>query len=270
MLTTVVIILREFLEASILISLLAVLHLKLHFYRHWLSVSLVAGIITAWYYASAFAHISDWFDGSGQEVLNGISLLCIGFSLAFQLVVYAWHHRKPTDSSSTKSSLLTLALSITAMVIMVMAVAREGAEIIIYYSGMAETQRHSSSMLIGGIIGSGLGLCIGILSFTLLYQLAARNLMLVSSALLILITAGVMTEATQSFIQAGWVITAEPLWDTSSFIAESSVTGQLLYAVFAYEASPTLEEIMAWCATTLLLSGALLAMRNKKILSAGA
>lgn len=263
MLTTVIIILREVLEAAILISLLMVLHLKFHFYRHWLSIAILSGIGGASLYAGAFGNISAWFDGSGQEVVNAFSLLCVGTCLIIQLLLSAWRYRNKIYLLQSTSRLPTMILTFTAIIIMAMAIAREGAEIIVYYSGMAEQQRHSNSMIIGGIIGGGLGICIGVLSFTILYQLAAKNLMIASSVLLILIIAGVMTEATQYFIQAGWVMTDEPIWDISSFISESSVTGQLLYAVFAYEASPTLEEVMVWCLTAGLLGGCLFIIRGK-------
>lgn len=261
MLTTVILILREFLEAAILISLLMVFHLKFHFYRHWLVISLLAGTIGAWLYAEAFTAISSWFDGSGQEVVNGFSLLCIGICLALLLLLSVWRYRNPVPVTTR---LFTFTLTASATVIMVMAISREGSEIMVYYSGIAEHQRNGASMIIGGIIGGGLGLCIGVLSFTLLYQLAMRDLMMVNSLLLILITAGVMAEATQFFIQAGWIITAEPLWDTSALIAESSVTGQLLYAIFAYEASPTREEVTVWCLTAILLTATLLVLYGKK------
>lgn len=262
MLTTLIIILREVLEAAILISLLMVLHLKFRFYRHWLGIAILSGIGGALLYASAFGDISVWFDGSGQEIVNAFLLLCVGTCLTIQLLLSSRYYHT-LDTSRLASPLPTLMMTLTAVIIMTMAIAREGAEIIVYYSGITEQQRHSSSMIIGGIIGGGLGICIGVLSFTMLHQLAIRNLMVASSILLILITAGVMTEATQYFIQAGWVMTDEPLWNTSSFISESSVMGQLLYAVFAYEASPTQEEVMVWCLTTGLLGGSLWIIREK-------
>lgn len=267
MLTTVIIIFREVLEAAILISLLMVLHLQFHFYRYWLGIAILTGIGGAFLYANTFVDISAWADGSGQEIVNAFSLLCVGTCLAMQLLLSARCYRGTLDNSRLSSRFPIGALTLSATIIMTMAIAREGSEIIVYYSGITEQQRHSNSMIIGGIIGGGLGICIGVLFFTILYQLAIRNLMLVSSLLLVLITAGVMMEATQYFIQAGWILTDEPLWDTSSFLSESSITGQLLYAVFAYEASPTLEEVMAWCLTAGLLGSGLVIIRKK--LSAG-
>jgi high-affinity iron transporter len=40
-------------------------------------------------------------------------------------------------------------------------------------------------------------------------------------------------------IQADWVPSHLPLWDTTDWLSESSVTGQLLYVLVGYEATPT-------------------------------
>lgn len=251
MLTTVIIILREVLEASILISLLLALRMRLPLYRYWLHFALTGGLLGASLYANSFDAISGWFDGSGQEVVNGLSLLAIAIGIALQLLLPG-------------RQLLT---SLSAIFIVALAMTREGAEIIVYYSGIAEMQRSSSSTIIGGIIGGGLGICLGILCFTLLRQLTERKHLLVSSLLFILICAGQLAEATQCFIQAGWILTDEPVWDSSNWLAESSVPGELLYAVFAYEASPTLEEVVAWCATVLLLGGGLFFVQGRSVKS---
>ena len=54
----------------------------------------------------------------------------------------------------------------------------------------------------------------------------------------------------QVFIQAGVVDGGFPVWNTSSWISERSITGQLLHAIFSYEASPTRIEIIAWLIVT--------------------
>jgi high-affinity iron transporter len=39
------------------------------------------------------------------------------------------------------------------------------------------------------------------------------------------------------------------VWDTSDWVAETSVTGQLLYALLGYEATPTLTQLIVYSAT---------------------
>jgi len=57
--------------------------------------------------------------------------------------------------------------------------------------------------------------------------------------LLILIASGMLSQASLLLIQADWLPSQLPLWNSSAFISEKSVVGQLLYAVIGYEATPT-------------------------------
>jgi high-affinity iron transporter len=254
MLTTVIIILREFLEGALLLSLLAALHTKHHLYRHWMLAALLLGMIGAFFYARAIASISEYFDGRGQEIINSLSLSVIALSLGLQIAGFSFFYPDRPTTAHNNNTALHILLALSAMLIIIMAITREGAEIFVYYSSINIQPAKTSSMFIGGIIGVGLGICMGILIFVMLCQLTAKNLMFTTSALLILVTAGLFSEAMRSLIQAGLVAASEPLWNSSHLIPESSIAGQLLYAVFAYEATPTREELTVWLMTALSLS----------------
>jgi len=247
MLTSVIIILRESLEASLLISLLAVLHLKFNFYRHWIIGAIFFSLISAFLYAKFLGTISTWFNGSGQEVFSGFELFIISLCLIYHnsYINYLFS-RTHVLSKKQREKKYLLPLTISAIIIIVISITREGSEAFIYYIGINSHPEKISSMIIGGVIGGGLGLCIGILIFVSLYQLTNKNIIVVTSIIFILISSGLMLEATKSFIQAGWLIPSEALWDTSKFISESSIIGQLLYAAFFYEATPTPQEITVW------------------------
>jgi high-affinity iron transporter len=269
MLTAVIIILREFLEAALLISLLSVLHLKLLANRNWIFAAIFFGIASAFLYARSFAAISEWFDGSGQEMVNGLSLLCISLCLAIQIIGLTIFYRDRATSSNKNNTRGLMILTMSATLIIIMAIAREGAEIFVYYSGINIQPEKASSMLIGGVIGAGLGICTGMLTFVLLYQLSIKNLVITTTILLIAMTAGIMSESIRSFIQAGLIITGEPVWNSSQLIPEPSVVGQLLYAIFAYEATPTREEILVWLLSVLSLSCLLVWIHFRKQLTPG-
>lgn len=258
MLTTVIIVLRECLEAALLISILSVLQAQYHTQRKWLAAALLLGVATAFLYARYFALIASCFDGNGQEIINAVLLLCIALGLGMQITGFSFFYHRQTR--------LPL-LAHTANLIIILAIAREGAEIFLYFSTLNTQSAKISSMLTGGIIGGGIGICMGILVFVLLSQLSPKKLFITVSLLLTLITAGITSEATQLFIQAGLIISGEPLWDTSQLVPEPSVAGQLLYAIFSYEATPTREEILVWLATVLLFSCLLLTIRFKSRLT---
>jgi len=62
---------------------------------------------------------------------------------------------------------------------------------------------------------------------------------IVGLGLLSLVAAGMLSQAVLLLIQADWLPSQLPLWDTSEWLSENSVTGQLLYALIGYEATPT-------------------------------
>jgi high-affinity iron transporter len=56
-----------------------------------------------------------------------------------------------------------------------------------------------------------------------------------------------------------------PLWDTSEWISERSITGQMLYALLGYEATPTPIQAAAYLiAIVFTLAASYLSLRLKK------
>jgi high-affinity iron transporter len=60
------------------------------------------------------------------------------------------------------------------------------------------------------------------------------------------LSGSMMSQATQLLIQVDYLPTAFPLWDTSNLISERSVTGQVLYALIGYEATPVFLQVIAY------------------------
>jgi high-affinity iron transporter len=261
MLTAVVIILKEFLEASILISLLLLIQKK--FYPHpmlwkWIIFLSLAGMFC---FSQFFQAISEQFDGRGQEILNTLLLITASLSLALHLLItYALASLRTPHPAR-----LFAVLAITTMLIVACSITREGAEIIVYLRGTLSNPHHNTtSTIVGSIIGAGLGICIGILIFFLLYTLSSRTALQIIISLMVLTCAGLMVEATQNLIQAGLILAGTPVWDSSALLSESSVAGQLMYAMFGYEATPSRQEITAWLIMMVGLLGGLAIICFKK------
>jgi high-affinity iron transporter len=67
LLTSVIIVLREVLEASLLVSILLALSGVLGISRRWIGWSLGIGLAGAFAYSLGMAVITDWFDGVGRK-----------------------------------------------------------------------------------------------------------------------------------------------------------------------------------------------------------
>ncbi|MGD8312813.1 MAG: FTR1 family protein [Gammaproteobacteria bacterium] len=245
LLTSVIIVLREVLEAALLISILSALSGKLGISRHWVGWALGLGMAGAVVYSLAINSISDWFDGVGQEVSSAvIQLFTYLLLLAFTLLVAG---RSASRGSGGKLATLFMASAVS------LAVTREGFEVLIYIYGFAGILQQLASILMGSMIGAGIGISVGALLYYLVAILEYRSALVAGICLLALVGAGMISQAILLLTQADWLPSQYPLWDTSVWLPENSVTGQLLYALIGYEATPTTIQAVSYFGSLLLL-----------------
>jgi high-affinity iron transporter len=251
LLNSVVIVVREALEAALMISILLALSRILDVRVRWIAAALTLGALSAALYGYSLSEISDLFDGVGQEVSNA-ALQYLIFVL-LMLCLFRLTRDRPGESATLP----------TVMAIAVMlAIAREGSEILVYLSGFLSSSDFLASVAIGSAIGAIIGISVGILFYYLLLALPPRRALPAAGILLILVGAGMCAQATRLLIQADWLSAGAPLWDTSGWLPEQSTFGQLLYALVGYEASPTAPEVITYLISIAVMALVFLAGRH--------
>ena len=120
-----------------------------------------------------------------------------------------------------------------------LALIREGAEIWIYVSGFAAALDLRASVLTGSLMGAGIGISLGVLLYSTLRALPPTWQRPACLVLLALIGAGMVMQATLLLEQMDWLEAGQSLWDSTFLVSEGSLSGELLYAVFGYEATPS-------------------------------
>jgi high-affinity iron transporter len=231
LLSSVVFVLREVLEAALLISLMMALSNRLGISCRWVIVALVTGLLGAAIYGFNIDLVSEWFEGVGQEVVNAMLQISIYILLCLVAVLSVRRHRRQDTSAASISVLMATAV--------MLAVIREGSEIMIYLSGFLQVTDLLVPVLAGSIIGAGIGMSVGAVFYYGLLNLMQRAAVITGGVLFSLVAAGMAAQATQLLIQADWLPSQYPAWDSSWLVAEQSVTGQVLYALVGYEATPT-------------------------------
>ena len=235
LLNSVILILREILEAALLISAMLSLSYYLKTSQSWLKWSIIMGLLGAILYANNITPISNWFEGVGQEVLNASMQYLIYLLLA---VFCIWLIKQDTFTpSSLKIITWVMGASISLSMI------REFSEILIYLQVFPIDSEQFSAVAIGAFLGAGIGLSIGVIFYHGLNYLSDKGSFNTIIIVLSFIAAGMVSQATQLLIQADWLFSGHPIWDSSALIPERSIVGQLLYAVFGYEATPSLIQI---------------------------
>lgn len=243
LLNSVIFVLREVLEASLIISILLALSQNQLLSKQWWLPALLVGLALAGLYASQLAVISSYLGGVGQEVVNaGLHLLIYVFIL-LTIILLKYSSRLPF-------AVMTMAGCV------IFASVREGSEIITYLISFMPAPDLFSSVVMGSAIGTGIGVSLGILFYYLITYARIDIGMSIGLILLVLVAGGMISQAIQLLTQADLISNQGPLWDSSFIVDERSLFGQLLYALISYESTPTMIQFTCYV-LSILLAGSL-------------
>ncbi|PCJ23955.1 MAG: iron permease [SAR86 cluster bacterium] len=244
-LNAVIIIVQEILEAALLISVLLVFTYLFQkvwgksfiLKTSWVAYSIVLGVIGAALYSHYTGQVSQWFDYVGQEIVNAsihiISLFLI-LLLAFAV---------PPGNMSARLVERSRLTTICMIGIVLLAIIREGSEIMLYAGGVASQPENFTPVVFGAVIGGGIGVSAGVLLYYGLISLNAKWAFRVCLILLALISGNMGSQAVLLLTQADWLPFTPIAWNTSSILAEASIPGHLLYALIGYEATPSVLQV---------------------------
>ncbi len=253
LLNAVIFILRETLEAALVISVLLAIAAQFKKNMRWLIAGISAGVFGAYLYAANMKQLSAWFDYSGQEVVNAalhgaiVVLITVHVAALVMLLLrdeagLAAGHRYHRIYWASAASIVSLA------------VVREGSEIFLYLGRFYPQSPEGLAVVLGSGIGFGIGLSTGIILYYGLLGLSRRSKLAVSVTLLALFAGNMAAQLSLQLTQADWIPHTQALWDSSRFVSEHSVLGHILYAMFGYEATPSFIQVMSYLAGVVVVA----------------
>jgi len=243
MLGTAIIIFREVLEAALIIGILAAATRSVPNSRRWLAAGVVAGLFGAGVVASFTDVIGTWASGVGQEIFNATVL-------SAAILMLAWHNIwMSSHGAAMAASAKSVGRNITdgnhecsiLLVIVGLAVLREGSETVLFLYGIAASPgSEGGSMLIGGVIGMLAGVMVGYLLYAGLLRIPLRWFFTATGILVLLLAAGMASQVAHYLIQADLLPSlAAPIWDTSDILPENKIPGMLLHTLIGYDSRPS-------------------------------
>ena len=264
MIATFVLFLREGLEASLIVSILFAALRQLDQMGKaravWIGVGLAAlGSLLGGLALYVFVH--KYADTTLQTIFETITYLLAVVLLTTMTFWMQKHSRTMKREITVRASAAGsgFALGLLAFT----TVGREGLESAFFTLAFA-FQTNAVLLLTGALLGmlSAIGLCL--LIYKLGYRLDYRIFFRVMGILLLFFAAGLLSDAVQNMQQLGWLsFGMAPLWNTSHFLSENSVIGDLLHGIIGYAEAPTILQGLFYV-TYLLIAGGIFAWITRK------
>lgn len=253
MLPSLLIVFREVFEAGLIIGIVMAVTSSVPGRGLWVAGGVIAGVLGACVVALFTGGLSELFGGSGQELFNAGILGFAVLMLGWHNVWMARHGREmAAEMRAAGQAVVTGSKSLAALAVVVMiAVLREGSEVVLFLYGVAAAQGGADlSMAAGGAVGLVLGAIVCLLTYLGLITIPTRYLFAVTSTLITLLAAGMAAQAI-AFLQQANILTVfdETVWNTSWLLSDSSLLGRALHTLIGYVDQPTAMQLIAYAAT---------------------
>ena len=265
MIPSFIILFREVLEISIILSIICAATHDICGRGKFIALGIGGGLLGSALVAVFARNISDAVGGMGQELFNGAVLLLASLMIAWTTIWMQKHGRELSQKIKAVGACVRdgeLPLLSVAVVVS-LSMWREGAEIVLFMTGILSTNTDSLLAIAGGAAaGALMAATIGLLIYFGLVSLSSKHLFRVTGWMLIFLASG-MAAAGAGYLAAADVlpVLVPELWDSGAWLSENSLPGKILHAMLGYSERPS-GILLGFYVMT--LAGILLAQRAQR------
>ena len=242
---------REGLEAALIVGILVGYIRKTGRGQHerilWLGVTVAVAASAV--LAVVIRAVGLELEGRAEEVFEGLTMFAAAGVLTWMIFWMRYHARDvklslERDVERAIGREQRWGLASVAFI----AVFREGVETALFVAAAAFASRGAPT-LAGALLGLAGSAIAGYLVYTSTARLNVRTFFNVTSALLLLFAAGLLAHGVHELQEAALLPTfVEHVWDTTAFLDETSILGQLMNALVGYNANPSMLEVLTYWA----------------------
>ncbi|MBL4774545.1 MAG: FTR1 family protein [Mariprofundus sp.] len=250
MLATLIIVFREVLEAMLVVGIATAAAREVNISARWIYGGVFAGLIFACVVAMFADLIAASMQGMGQEFFNATILLSAALLMSWTAIWMAKHGREMSarirevcqqseDNASTSWVLAT---------VVGLAVAREGAEVVLFLHGVAASGGAGmASMLSGAAVGLALGVLVAVVLYRSLIRLPMKHVFTVVTFLIVLLASGMASQGVAYLVMIDELpALGQTIWNSSTIISERSAIGQVLHALMGYDDRPSGMQVLVF------------------------
>lgn len=215
--------------------------------KHALWIGLASGVGLALMLGWALLSVQDELTGEALELFQTATLI-IAAGLITQMVLWMRKHGRQMKArlhaeladAAERSGFWGVA------VVAALAVAREGAETVIFLYGLAQGGE-MDVLWLGSMIGFAAAALTAWVAAKSLARLNMALLLKLSSILLLVLASALLMAAIDRLIGSGWLpAIMDPLWDTTSLLDDTTKAGKLVADFSGYRARPALSSLLLW------------------------
>jgi len=265
-LATLVIFLREGVEASMIVAILLAYLNRLgrrdHFRDVFLGVGAALLLATA-VGVAVYATVSQYDGSRGQTIFETVTYLLAAAVLTYMTF---WMRNHARSLSKELRSRAEAALDGKARwglgLLAFQAVGREGLETVVFTLAIVFSTSPARA-LSGAVLGLAGSLVIAFVIYRLGHKLNLSRFFTVIGVLLMVFAAGLLADAIQNLQELGWLPVLDlPMWHTGQLLSEDSAFGDVLHSFFGYSDSPTPLQLLVYVAYLAIVIVAYLGLRN--------
>jgi high-affinity iron transporter len=251
-----IVVFRECLEIALLLGVITAATRHIDKSRHYIVMGALLGIILSSFFAFFTQSLSLMFDGYGDEIFDSCIILLTAAIISWTAIWMQGYTKKIKKNLGELSNKISSGVASHFMLVAVVSatILREGAEIILFiYSVSSAENIKPDDYLLGLGIGGLLGLVTGVVLYMGLIKIAGKYIFKISTILLIIIAAGLTSQAAGILTSSGIIeIYNEPLWDSSWLIDDRSIFGKILNIITGYDSKPNVMQIIFYTGTILI------------------
>jgi high-affinity iron transporter len=266
MLATLVIFLREGVEASMIIAILLAYLNRIGRREHFRDVFIGVGaalILATAGGAVAYATIRSYDGSRVQTIFETITYLVAATVLTYMTF---WMRNHARSLSKELRARAEAALDGRARwglgLLAFQAVGREGLETVVFTLAIVLSTSPASA-LTGAVIGLAGSLVIAFVIYRLGHRLNLSRFFTVIGVLLMVFAAGLLADSVQNMQELGWLpVLNTPMWHSASLLSEDSSFGDVLHSFFGYSDAPTPLQLLVYVGYLAIVIIAYLGLRS--------
>jgi high-affinity iron transporter len=243
MLATLVIFLREGVEASMIVAILLAYLNRIGQRQHFRDVFVGVGaalLLAAGGGVAAYYTIRSYDGSRVQTIFETVTYLVAATVLTYMTF---WMRKHARSLSKELRARADAALDGRARwglgLLAFQAVGREGLETVVFTLAIVFSTS-ATSALTGALIGLAGSLGIAFVIYRLGHRLNLARFFTVIGVLLMIFAAGLLADSVENLQELGWLpVLNAPMWHSARMLSEDSALGDVLHSFFGYSDAPT-------------------------------